>query len=105
MVFRLAPTVKGPPASYLCSWMGVLRAEAGGPGISGMPLTVTVRTAVFILITGVIPVPLPGNFVRGRSDLNLIHWHFILYNVIQHARSTGVGLVAYLTMQCDTGNS
>jgi hypothetical protein len=34
----------GGPASYLCSWTGVPRAEAGGPGISGsgMPLAVTV---------------------------------------------------------------
>jgi hypothetical protein len=34
------------PASYLCSWTGIPRAEAGGPGVSGMPLVVTARTAV-----------------------------------------------------------
>jgi hypothetical protein len=34
------------PASYLRSWTGVPRAEAGGPGISGMPLAITVRTTI-----------------------------------------------------------
>jgi hypothetical protein len=34
------------PASYLRSWTGVPRAEVGGPGISGMPLAITVRTTI-----------------------------------------------------------
>jgi hypothetical protein len=42
---KAAPT-KGPTGCYLCSWTGVLRAEAGGPGVSGMLVTATVRTAV-----------------------------------------------------------
>ena len=29
-------------ASFLRSWTGVPRAEAGGPGVTGMPLAITV---------------------------------------------------------------
>ena len=39
-------TYRKRPASYLRRWTGVPRAKAGGPCITRMPLTITMRTTI-----------------------------------------------------------
>ena len=43
---RELKTYRTRPASYLCRWTSMPRAKAGGPGVSKIPLAVTIRTAV-----------------------------------------------------------
>jgi hypothetical protein len=46
LTVRELKTYRTRPAGYLRRWTGMLRAKAGGPGVSRMPLAVTMRTAV-----------------------------------------------------------
>ena len=55
------------PVSYLCRWMGVPCAKAGGPGVSGMSLTVTTRTAVWNSSRQVGLKPVVLLFIRSTS--------------------------------------
>ena len=67
LMARKLKTYKTRPASYLCRWTNAPRAGTGGPGVSRMPLAVTIRTAVSYSSRQVGLHLIILNFIRSAS--------------------------------------